>query len=108
MVKCWCAFLTLNYELQWKAVCFDLSPVHHHAAYVFAVVFWSGNHAVVAANRHSVVRAYLRHRRRISICRGHPVDLGSGAAVRRLTKCHHDRLSACFHRYDGGRVLRLS
>lgn len=103
-----CMYLTLNDQFQWMAVWFDLGPVVHHAADVFSVVCRCRNHAVLADNCVSVVCTCLRHCCCVAIGCGHPRDLGTGPAILRLTSRHNDRLSACVHCYDGGRVLRLS
>lgn len=100
--------LTQNRQLQREALWFDLGPVCHHAAYVFPVVCCCGNHAVLADHGHCVVGTLLGHCCRIAIGCGHPGDLGRWTAIDRLAACHDDLLGACFHCYDGGRVLRLS
>lgn len=73
----------------------------HYTAYVFAVVFWFGDHAVLAGNGHSVVSAYLRQRCSIAVCCGHPFDLGRRAAVGRITARHNNLAGAGFHRHSG-------
>lgn len=80
----------------------------HYTAYVFAVVFWFGDHAVLAVDGHGVVRVYLRQGCSIAVCCGHPFDLGSRAAVHRITARHNNRASAGFHRHNGCGILRLS
>lgn len=100
MCVCVCV-LTLNCEFQWKAIWFVQGPVCHHTVYVFAVVFWFGDHAVLTANGHSVVSIELRHLCSIAIGCGHPFDLGSRAAVDRITARHNNLASASFHRHNG-------
>lgn len=73
----------------------------HDTAYVFAIVFWFGDHPVLAADGHSVVSTYLRHGCGIAICCGHPFDLGSRAAVDRVTARHNNLTGASFHRHNG-------
>lgn len=100
--------LTLNCEFQREALRFDLRPVRHRAADVLPVVCRSRNHAVLAGQWHGVVIPRLRHCCCIAVGRGHPGDLGSRAAIQRLTARHDDWLSARYHRHCGGRILGLS
>lgn len=73
----------------------------HHTADVLAVVFWFGDHAVLAANGHGVVSTDLGHRCCIAACCGHPFDQGSRAAVHRIAARHNNRASSGFHRHNG-------
>lgn len=73
--------LTLDGQLHLEALRGDLGPVLHHAADVPAVVRCRGDHAVLAADGHCVVRAGLHHHGGVAFGGGHPGDLGCWAAV---------------------------
>lgn len=75
--------------------------MRHHTAYVFPVVLWFGDQAVLAVNGHGVVSIYLGHQCGIASCCGHPFDLGSRAAFGRITTRHNNLACAGFHRDNG-------